>query len=88
MVGRLNPVKSPASKLDPHATPLQGIPGFTGVVTGPARLVLRTDDHEQAKLGKVFVAPFADPLWTPDSLDRFQFEFSGPEIVRGGWQAC
>ncbi|HVM49607.1 MAG TPA: PEP-utilizing enzyme [Candidatus Acidoferrum sp.] len=36
-----------------------------GVVTGRARLVLRTDNHAQVLPGEILVAPFTDPAWTP-----------------------
>jgi pyruvate,water dikinase len=43
----------------------QGIPVFPGLVAGPARVILRTDDHEQVLPGEILVAPFTDPAWTP-----------------------
>jgi rifampicin phosphotransferase len=36
-----------------------------GVVTGPARVILRAEEQEQVLPGEILVAPFADPAWTP-----------------------
>ncbi|MBN2507692.1 MAG: hypothetical protein JXQ71_13465 [Verrucomicrobia bacterium] len=44
---------------------LTGIPVFPGVVAGPARVILRTNHHEQVRPGEILVAPFTDPAWTP-----------------------
>lgn len=46
-------------------TVLEGIPVFPGIVEGPARVILRTDDQTQVQPGEVLVAPFTDPAWTP-----------------------
>jgi pyruvate,water dikinase len=44
---------------------LTGIPVSPGIVTGPARVILRTDDHEQVLPGEILIAPFTDPAWSP-----------------------
>jgi len=38
---------------------------FPGLVTGLARVIMRTNDHEQVLPGEILVAPFTDPAWTP-----------------------
>jgi phosphohistidine swiveling domain-containing protein len=53
----------PASGADDHT--LHGIAVFPGVVTGPARVILREDDHAQVLPGEILVAPFTDPAWAP-----------------------
>ena len=55
----------PAIPPGPDATVLEGIPVSPGVVTGPARVILRADFHEQVLAGEILVAPFTDPAWTP-----------------------
>jgi pyruvate,water dikinase len=44
---------------------LEGIPVSPGIVTGPARVILRADDHEQVLPGELLIAPFTDPAWSP-----------------------
>ena len=44
---------------------LEGIAVSPGVVTGPARVILRADDHEQVLAGEILIAPFTDPAWSP-----------------------
>lgn len=65
VVGRFDANTPAAPTPDAGATTLQGIPVFPGVVTGPARVILRADDHEQVRPGEILVAPFTDPAWTP-----------------------
>ena len=36
-----------------------------GIVTGTARVILRTDDNQHVEAGEILVAPFTDPAWTP-----------------------
>lgn len=62
-------------KFDPdHFVPLpveesveifRGIAVSPGVVTGPARVILRASTAEQVLPGEILVAPFTDPGWTP-----------------------
>ena len=63
--GRFDPNApgSPAANAD--AKLLEGIPVSPGLVTGPARVILRTDDHEQVLPGEILIAPFTDPAWSP-----------------------
>ena len=35
------------------------------MVTGPARVIVRANDHEHVSPGEILVAPFTDPAWTP-----------------------
>ena len=65
VVGRFDATAPAPPTEDPGATILRGIPVFPGVVTGPARVILRADDHEQVLPGEILVAPFTDPAWTP-----------------------
>jgi rifampicin phosphotransferase len=62
---RSDPATMAPPTTDPPPTTFQGIPIFPGVVTGLARVILRTDDHEQVRPGEILVAPFTDPAWTP-----------------------
>ena len=72
---KLSPPALVVGKFDPYATNwpvasadarlLEGIPVSPGVVTGPARVILRADNHEQVLAGEILVAPFTDPAWSP-----------------------
>lgn len=50
---------------DAAAVVLTGLAASAGVVTGPARVILRTETDEQVLPGEILVAPFTDPGWTP-----------------------
>lgn len=50
---------------DPSATQLEGTTVSPGIVTGPARVILHTNNHEPVLPGEILVAPFTDPAWTP-----------------------
>ncbi|UCD51114.1 MAG: hypothetical protein JSW27_00495, partial [Phycisphaerales bacterium] len=65
VIGRFDPDKYVAPPVDATTGVLNGIPVSPGVVTGRARVILRTDDHEHVKAGEILVAPFTDPAWTP-----------------------
>jgi phosphohistidine swiveling domain-containing protein len=65
VVGRFDPAIEAAPVSGPSARVLTGIPVFPGTVTGPARVILRSDDHDQVLSGEILVAPFTDPAWTP-----------------------
>jgi phosphohistidine swiveling domain-containing protein len=72
---KLNPPRVVNGRFDPHAPGwpvanadaklLTGIPVSPGIVTGPARVILRADDHEQVLPGEILIAPFTDPAWSP-----------------------
>ena len=67
VVGKFRPgiATAPSPKPDAGMKVLEGIPVSPGVVTGPARVILRTNNHEQILPGEILVAPFTDPAWTP-----------------------
>lgn len=72
---KLNPPRVVNGKFDPNAPAwpvanadaklLEGIPVSPGIVTGPARVILRADDHEHVLAGEILIAPFTDPAWSP-----------------------
>lgn len=65
IVGKFDPNAPVGAEVNADATVLQGIPASPGVVTGPARVILRADNHQQVLPGEVLVAPFTDPAWSP-----------------------
>ena len=72
---KLNPPRVVNGRFDPNAPAwpvanadaklLEGIAVSPGIVTGPARVILRADDHEQVLPGEILIAPFTDPAWSP-----------------------
>jgi pyruvate,water dikinase len=72
---KLHPPRVVNGRFDPNAPAwpagnadaklLEGIPVSPGIVTGPARVILRADDHEQVLPGEILIAPFTDPAWSP-----------------------
>jgi len=65
VVGRFDPDRHVAPEVDTDVEALKGIAVSPGVVTGRARVILRTDDDQHVKAGEILVAPFTDPAWTP-----------------------
>ena len=65
IVGRFDPDKYVAPQVDTDVKVLHGIAVSPGVVTGAARVILRTDDDQHVEAGEILVAPFTDPAWTP-----------------------
>jgi pyruvate,water dikinase len=65
VVGRFDPDKHVAPQVDTDVEIFRGIAVSPGVVTGPARVILRTDDDQHVQAGEILVAPFTDPAWTP-----------------------
>ncbi|MEN6335013.1 MAG: PEP/pyruvate-binding domain-containing protein [Phycisphaerales bacterium] len=65
VVGRFDPHKHVLPRIDITEKELKGIAVSPGIVTGKARVILRTDDHEHVEAGEILVAPFTDPAWTP-----------------------
>lgn len=63
--GRFDPNAGGLPAANAGATLLAGIAVSPGMATGPARVILRTDDHEQVLPGEILVAPFTDPAWSP-----------------------
>ncbi len=72
---KLNPPRVVNGRFDPNvpdwpvantdAKLLEGIPVSPGIATGPARVILRADEHEQVLPGEILIAPFTDPAWSP-----------------------
>jgi pyruvate,water dikinase len=72
---KLHPPRVVNGRFDPNAPAwpvanadaklLEGIPVSPGIATGPARVILRTDDHTQVLPGEILIAPFTDPAWSP-----------------------
>jgi len=65
VVGRYDPARHVPEPVDRGATVLTGLGVSPGSASGPARVILRADDHEHVLPGEVLVAPFTDPGWTP-----------------------
>jgi pyruvate,water dikinase len=65
VIGRFDPGAQRPAESHADVKVLKGIPVFPGVVSGPARVILRADDHEYVQPGEILVAPFTDPAWTP-----------------------
>jgi phosphohistidine swiveling domain-containing protein len=65
VVGRFDPNKYIDSRIEAGVKELKGIAVSPGVVSGKARVILRTDDHQHVEAGEILVAPFTDPAWTP-----------------------
>jgi len=65
VVGRFDPDRHVAPEVDADVEVLYGIAVSPGVVTGRARVILRTDDDQHVAAGEILVAPFTDPAWTP-----------------------
>ncbi len=63
--GRFDPDAGGRPVANADAKLLEGIAVSPGMVTGPARVILRTDDHEQVLPGEILIAPFTDPAWSP-----------------------
>jgi phosphohistidine swiveling domain-containing protein len=65
VIGRFDPNARGWPVANADAKLLEGIPASPGIVTGPARVILRTDEHEQVLPGEILIAPFTDPAWSP-----------------------
>jgi phosphoenolpyruvate synthase/pyruvate phosphate dikinase len=66
IIGKFDPDKyRPRQDTDIDAELLKGVAASHGVVTGKARVILKSDENEQVKAGEILVAPFTDPGWTP-----------------------
>jgi pyruvate,water dikinase len=65
VVGRFDPSRVAPGFTESNSNVLKGLAVSPGVVTGPARVVLRSDTGEQVLPGEILVAPFTDPGWTP-----------------------
>jgi len=65
VIGRFDPDEAAAPHIDETTRVLEGIPVSPGVVTGRARVILRSNDEAHVEAGEILVAPFTDPAWTP-----------------------
>jgi phosphohistidine swiveling domain-containing protein len=79
VVGRFDWNTQAAGAEDVSPKIWDGIPVFPGVVTGPARVILHSDDQQQVVPGEILVAPFTDPGWTP-----YFIAAAGAVIDQGG----
>jgi pyruvate,water dikinase len=64
LVGRFDPSKHVHLQPDVTTNHMIGLAVSTGVVTGPARVILHASD-DFVRPGEILVAPFTDPGWTP-----------------------
>ena len=62
--GRFDPDAPGGPAANADAKLLAGIPVSPGIATGPARVILRADEHEQVLPGEMPIAPFTDPAWS------------------------
>ncbi len=65
VVGRFDPQKYVQPRIDETVTEFKGIAVSPGIVTGKARVILRTEDNSHVEPGEILVAPTTDPAWTP-----------------------
>lgn len=65
VVGAFDPEKHTVRPVEADTTELKGLGVSPGTVVGPARVILRADNHETVGPGEILVAPFTDPAWTP-----------------------
>ncbi len=65
--GKFDPDDFIADDIDEDVEELKGLAVCPGVVSGPARVMLRSDAG-QVLPGEIMVAPFTDPGWTPHFL--------------------
>ncbi|HEY5910820.1 MAG TPA: PEP/pyruvate-binding domain-containing protein [Verrucomicrobiae bacterium] len=79
VVGRFHVTTNAAVMPAANDKVLEGIPVSPGIATGPARVILRSDDHEQVLPGEIPVVPFTDPAWTPYFISA-----AGVVIDQGG----
>jgi pyruvate,water dikinase len=65
VIGRFDPQASAIEPPPGGIRLLKGLAISPGVVTGPARVIIRSDTREEVHPGEILVAPFTDPGWTP-----------------------
>jgi len=65
ILGKFDPAKYVPDVIDKSVGTLKGLAASAGVVTGKARVILRSDTDEQLGAGEILVAPFTDAGWTP-----------------------
>ena len=65
VVGRYDPQKHAASRIDATVKVLKGLAVSPGVVTGKARVITHPDNGQHVEPGEILVAPVTNPAWTP-----------------------
>jgi pyruvate,water dikinase len=65
VTGEFKPEDFKPEAIDENAESLSGLAVSPGIVTGPARVIMRYSQDEQVRPGEILVAPFTDPGWTP-----------------------
>jgi len=65
IVGRFDPDDYIPEQVETDVDVLKGLAVSPGVVTGKAKVILRTDSNTQLEAGEILVAPFTDPGWVP-----------------------
>jgi pyruvate,water dikinase len=65
VVGSFDPDKHSIRPVTADMVEFKGLGVSPGTVIGPARVILRADNHETVGPGEILVAPFTDPAWTP-----------------------
>ncbi len=65
VVGRYNPQKHIAHKVDTNIKVLKGIAVSPGLVTGKARVITHPNNGQHVEAGEILVAPVTNPAWTP-----------------------
>jgi phosphohistidine swiveling domain-containing protein len=65
VVGRYDPQKHAASRIDATVKVLKGLAVSPGVVTGKARVITHPGDGQHVEPGEILVAPVTNPAWTP-----------------------
>jgi len=65
IVGKFDPDNFIADIVDKNTKVLHGIAVSPGVITGRARVILKSNNGEKVLPGEILVAPYTDPGWTP-----------------------
>ncbi len=65
VIGKFDPYNFVPDKVDKTSKELKGLAISPGVVTGTAKVIIRSNNNEQIFPGEILVAPFTDPGWTP-----------------------
>jgi phosphohistidine swiveling domain-containing protein len=65
VVGRYDPQKHVAFKMDANVKVLKGLAVSPGVATGRARVIIQPSDGQHVEPGEILVAPVTNPAWTP-----------------------
>ena len=65
VMGKFDPNAPARPMANADANLLEGVPTSPNVVTGPARVILKANNHAQVLPGEILVAPFTDPAWSP-----------------------